>query len=61
VDGRGGPFDLWIDQGGSVQSSRWGEGQYYAVLLTVPKTGRNQPMYRGVTGTLQFSIKLPVG
>ncbi len=61
VDSPEGPFDLWIDECSSVQSSRWGEGRYYAVLLTVPKTGRDQPMYRGITSTLSFSIKLPIG
>ncbi len=57
VDCPAGPFDLWIDAGSSVTSTRWGE-RYNSIGLYVPKA--SGMMYPGVTSVVQFTIKVPL-
>lgn len=54
-----GPFHLWVDRGEQVSGSRWSEGKYYPISLTVPGTGYRGEIYPGMRSILEFSIKLP--
>ncbi len=60
VDCEAGPFDLWVDRGGSVSAARWGGTKYYPVSLRVPNAGHHTEVYPGTRSVLELSIKLPM-
>lgn len=56
-----GPLHLWFDEVPTVAAQVWSEGKYFPITLPAPGTGRNELVYPGTRGALDFGIKLPIG
>ena len=58
---KAGPLDLWFDEVPSVAAQVWSAGKHFPLTLTAPGTGRNELVYPGTGGALDFGIRLPIG
>lgn len=56
-----GPLDLWFDEVPTVAAQVWSAGKRFPITLPVPGTGRNELVYPGTRGALDFGIRLPIG